>query len=94
MFTGIVAAEGNVTDFGNEFLDFPFLKDVEFTVFDFFAEFPCRKGPAEDDVLRILGDVDEAAAAGNARTEFGYVDIAFFVTFGQAQAGQVQAAAS
>ena len=93
MFTGIVAAEGDVTDFGNEFLDFPFLQDVQFTVFDFFAEFPCRKGPAEDDVLRILGDVDEAAAAGNARTEFGYVDIAFFIAFGQAQAGQVQAAA-
>ena len=66
MFTGIVAAESNMTDFGNKFLDFPFLKDVEFTVFDFFAEFPRRKGTAEDDAFRILGDIDEAAAAGNA----------------------------
>ena len=93
MFPGIVAAEGNVADFGDEFLDFPFLRDVQFAIFDFFAEFPCREGAAEDDVLRILGDVDEAAAASDTRTEFGYVDVAVFVTFSQAQAGQVQTAA-
>ena len=50
--------------------------DDQFAVSDFFAQALGRKGAAEDDFMRILGDVDEAAAAGDAVFELADVDVA------------------
>lgn len=58
---GIFSTEGNLADLIDEFLDSPFMGDDQFAVPDFFAQALGRKGTAEDDFMRILGDVDEAA---------------------------------
>lgn len=90
---GIFSTEGNLADLIDEFLDSPFMGDDQFAVPDFFAQALGRKGAAEDDFMRILGDVDEAAAAGDAVFELADVDVAFGVTFCHAQESHIQAAA-
>ena len=51
------------------------------------------EGTEEEDPLGILGDVDEAAAAGDTGTELGHVDVALPVGLGQTQESQIHAAA-
>ena len=47
----------------------------------------------EDDTLRVLADVDEAAGAGKARAEAADVDVAFRVDLRHAEARHVESAA-
>ena len=51
------------------------------------------EGAAVDHLLGVLGDVDEAAGAGQAGTELGHVQIAVGGRLRQAQEGHIQAAA-
>ena len=92
-FPGVFAGERYMADFRNHFFRFAFADDLQFAVFD--RDFQSRGGQctAENDPFGILGDVDEAARSGNPRTKFRYVDIADFVQFRHAEAGQVQTAA-
>ncbi|MDA6864637.1 hypothetical protein OSL55_26910, partial [Escherichia coli] len=85
MFVSIVSTESNLADLIDEFLDSPFTGDDQFAVADFFAQAFSREGTAEDDFMRVLGDVDETATAGDAVFELTDIDIAFGVTFSHAQ---------
>ena len=93
MFVSIVSTESNLADLIDEFLDSPFMGDDQFAVTDFFAQAFSREGTAEDDFMRVLGDVDETATAGDAVFELTDIDIAFGVTFSHAQESHVQPAA-
>ena len=82
-----------MADFWHQFFRFAFADDFQFAVFN--RDFQSRSGQcaAENDAFGILRDVDKAAWSGNPRTKFRHVDVADFIEFRHAQAGQVQAAA-
>ena len=66
---------------------------MEIAILDLIFGFACGKGAAENHFFRILGDIDEAAAAHHASVEFADIDIARRIGLGQAQKCQIQPAA-
>ncbi len=89
----VSAAECNLFYLFDKFFLFPFLQDFDAAVFKSDRKSACGKGTAEKYFFRILGNVDKAAASGNARAEFADVDVSGFVCLGQAEECVVYAAA-
>ena len=70
-----------------------FLHDAKAPVLDGHFQPARGEGAHEDDLLRVLADVDEAAAAGDALAEAARVDVALRVAFAEAEERGVEPAA-
>ena len=90
---GIIAGEGDVLDLLNELLLAALLSDDQLAVPALSLEALGGEGAAVDDLLGVLGDVDESARAGQTGAELGNVQVAVGSGLGQSQEGHVQTAA-
>ena len=61
----------------NELLLSAFLGDNELAVLALSLEALCSEGAAVNNLLGVLGDVDEAACTCQTGAELGYVQVAF-----------------
>ncbi len=68
----------------HEFLVGAFLGDVELFVGNFNLQIARSKGATEDDLLGILGNIDETTGSGHSYAELADIDIADAVALGQA----------
>jgi len=82
-----------VLDFPDELLRLAVGKNPQAAALQRNFEIAGSEGADEDDLLRALADVDEAAGAGQLGPELGDVEIAFAIGLGQAEEGDVEAAA-
>ena len=80
-------------DFTDKLRHIAVLDHAQAPVLDRHAEATRREGTDEHHLLGILTDIDEAAGAGEARTEFADVQIAFAVGLGEPEKGCVKATA-
>ena len=62
-----------------------FLEDMKFAIFNGNFQTTGCECSAEDNPLRILSDVNKASAARNLRSEFADINVAGFITLGQAR---------
>ena len=77
----------------NELLLCAFLRDDELAVLALSLEALCGKGAAVNDLLGVLGDVDEAACTSQTGAELGNVQVAVRSGLSQAEECNVKAAA-
>ena len=82
---GVLAGESNLLDCIDELLLAAFLINDQFAVFAVLFQAAGREGADEEDLLGVLSDVDEAAAACKTGTELGDVDVAVLVALSQAE---------
>jgi hypothetical protein len=87
---GHVATKSNLLHCINEFGDRTFLEDLKLTVLDTNSQTTGPERPNENDLSAVLTDVNEAAAAGNAFTEFARIDIAVSVRLSHAEECNVE----
>src|SRR6185369_1298628 len=90
---GFPATEGAVLDLTDELAHRAFAGDANLAAFELHRQVASREGADEHHGLGVLADVDEAAGAGQARTELADVEVALGIRLSEPQHGQVQAAA-
>ena len=90
---GVIAGEGDLLHLVDELLLGTLLGDDQLAVLALGLEALGGKGAAVNDLLGVLGNVDEATGAGQTGAELGDVQVAVGSGLGQAQEGHVQAAA-
>jgi len=66
--------------------------DAQGSFFDRNTETTCRKCADEDQLLRILADIDETSRARQTRTEFAHVQIALTIRLREPKKGGIEAA--
>ena len=86
----VLAGEGNLLNSGNDLVLLAFLVDDQLAILNMDLQAASSKGAAEDNLLSVLGDVDEAAAASDTGTELGNVDVALLVHLSKAEVSDVQ----
>ena len=89
----VIAGEGDVLNLLNELLLSAFLGDNELAVLALSLEALCSEGAAVNNLLGVLGDVDEAACTCQTGAELGYVQVAVRSSLSQAEECNVKAAA-
>ncbi len=92
-FVCIIAREGDVLNLVYELLLGAFLGDDQFAILAFGLEALGGEGAAVNNLLGVLGDVDESASACQTGAKLGYVQVAVGCGFGQTEECNVQAAA-
>src|SRR6266404_7667141 len=90
---GVLAREGAVLDLVDELLVLAVALDQQLAVEDRDLEVAGRERAYEDDLLRVLADVDEAAGASKPRAEPRHVEVALLVGLRETEEGRVEAAA-
>ncbi len=75
----------------NELLLSAFLGDNELAVLALSLEALCSEGAAVNNLLGVLGDVDEAACTCQTGAELGYVQVAVRSSLSQAEECNVKA---
>src|SRR5438270_1483453 len=87
------AAEGTSLDLVDEIARRALLHDLHPSARDGDVQAPAGEGADEDDLLRVLADVDEAARAGKLGAEAAHVEIAFAIRLGESEESDVEPAA-
>ena len=87
------AGEGDLLDLGAEFSRAPFAQDVQAAIERLDRQAARGEGAGQQQLFRVLRDIDEAARARQLRAEAADIDIARRIAFGHTEHGQVQPAA-
>ena len=89
----VVGAERHLPDPVHELGMLAFGKDAHLPVLDRDVQSAGAEGPHEDQLLRVLADVDEATTAWRVPAELARVDVAARVALAKTQEGGIEAAA-
>ena len=90
---GVIAGEGDLLYLVDELLLGTLLGDDQLAVLALGLEALGGKGAAVNNLLGVLGDVDEAACTCQTGAELGYVQVAVRSSLSQAEECNVKAAA-
>src|SRR5665647_319645 len=89
VFTG----KGDLLHLLHELVNLSLTEDAHFTILHGNLQAAGGQRSAEDDLLRVLGDVDEPSTSRDPRSELAHIDVAASIHLSQSKEGGVHTAA-